>query len=73
MPKHQAVPLELPQGQRQHTLRDAMHAPADLGMPQPSIHAERVDNTQRPAASSMCEYLSPQPIVIIPQAVTNGL
>jgi hypothetical protein len=50
-----------------------MHAPADLGMPQPAIHAERVDDTQRPAASSMCEYLSPQPVVIVSQPVTNGL
>jgi len=50
-----------------------MHASADLGMPQPSINAERVDNTQRPAATSMCEYLSPQPIVIVSQAVTIGL
>jgi hypothetical protein len=50
-----------------------MHAPADLGMSQSSIHAERVDDTQRPAASSMCEYLSPQPVVIVSQPVTNGL
>lgn len=46
MAKHQAITLELSQGVRQHTLSNPVHAPADLGMAQPAIHAERVDYTE---------------------------
>jgi hypothetical protein len=73
MTEHEAVTLELSQRARQHTLSNAVHAPADFCMAQSAVHAERVDDTERPAVSRMCEHLPPQPIIIVSQAVTYGL
>ncbi|CAG9202843.1 hypothetical protein BVI434_180073 [Burkholderia vietnamiensis] len=50
-----------------------MHAPADFGMAQPAVHAKRVDDTERPTTPGVCEHLSPQSVIIVSQAVANGL
>ena|GEM_PF-1710071 len=50
-----------------------MHAPTDFRMAQPAVHAEGVDDAERPTAPSMGEHLPPQPIIIVPQAITYGL
>jgi hypothetical protein len=61
------------QGEGQHALRHAVHAPANFCMAQAAIRAERVNDAERPTTSGMREHLSRYPIVIVRQTVAHGL
>ena len=38
-----------------------------------AVHAERVDDTERPTTSGVREHLPPQPVIVVSQAVAHGL
>nr|WP_232538290.1 hypothetical protein [Comamonas testosteroni] len=50
-----------------------MHAPANVSVAKPAIHAQCVKDAKRPAVSGVREHLASHPIVVVSQAVANGL
>ena len=70
---HEPVTFEMPQGPREHPLRDPVHAPADLGMTKLAIDAQGVDDPQGPAVAGMAQHLPTHPVIVVPQAVANRL
>jgi len=70
---HQAIALQMAQRARQHPLRDTVHPSADFRVAKLAVHAERMDDTKRPAVAGMGQDLTANPVVIVPEAIANRL
>ena len=70
---HQSIALQMAQRARQHPLRDTVHPSADFRVAKLAVHAERMDDTKRPAVAGMGQDLTANPVVIVPEAIANRL
>ena len=70
---HQSIALQMAQRARQHLLRETVHPSADFRMAKLAVHAERMDDTKRPAVAGMGQDLTANPVVIVPEAIANRL
>ncbi len=70
---HQSIALQMAQRACQHPLRNTVHPSTDFGMAKLAVHAERMDDTKRPAVAGMGQYLTANPVIIVPQAIANRL
>jgi len=70
---HQSIALQMTQRARQHPLGNTVHPSANFRMAKLAVHAERMDDTKRPAVAGMGQHLTANPVVIVPQAVANRL
>ena len=70
---HQSIALQMAQRARQHPLRNTVHPSADFRVAKLAVHAERMDDTKRPAVAGMGQDLTANPVVIVPEAIANRL